>query len=353
MSGFGYSVLGFGAHPSRGDNTPNAFSFTDVTNQALNTAITSNTLTIAGMDDGTAISISSSGTGGTHLYQINSGSFTASAGTVDAGDTVTLKVTTAALYLGSTTLVSITIGSVTDVWSVITTAPAPALTSPTLAVGLYGQFAGTGGSPAMTVVAVNKDTAGTAVLAAGGATTNYLVTSGSSNLYQVLPATAMMIRISGTMTNHMYNPSEYVTEITLGTSVDPGLTPSTNNNLLATTSMVTSVDGRDVGPATNSQYADWDYNVSGITSNSQAISANMGAADAPSVSVLQVPASGLYGMFHQGHPAPSLIVAAGSGSPNLCVVQFTISIKVSSVSDGSILHNIVALDNCLVNWLPA
>jgi hypothetical protein len=354
MTGFGYGVLGFGAHTSRGDNTPNAFSFTDVTNQALNTAITSNTLTIAGMDDGTAISISSSGTGGTHLYQINSGSFTASAGTVNAGDTVTLKVTTAALYLRSTTLVSITIGSVTDVWSVITTAPAPAFASPTLGVGLYGQFASTGGSPSMTVVGENRNTgSSSAILAVSGAATNYLVAAGTTVNYVVPPATPMMVQISGTMTNHLYHPAEYRTTLALTASVDAGLTAGTgNHNALATATLVTAVDGRDAGPEVHKSIGSWDGSNSGITSNSQAITINiLPAADPSFVSVLTVPQSCEHAFFHSGHPAATSAGAAGS-TANYCIIKLHIDLNVSTLAGASI-HNVAILDNCLVNWLPA
>ncbi len=71
------------------DTTPDAFSFTDQTNLALNTAVTSNTITIGGINAASAISVS----GGS--YSINGGAFVTTAGTINNGNTVAVKVTTA------------------------------------------------------------------------------------------------------------------------------------------------------------------------------------------------------------------------------------------------------------------
>ena len=68
------------------------FSFTDQTGVSLNTLITSNTITVSGINAATAISI----TGG--AYSINDGGFTIAAGTVNNGNTVSVQQTSSSSY---------------------------------------------------------------------------------------------------------------------------------------------------------------------------------------------------------------------------------------------------------------
>jgi hypothetical protein len=103
------------------DTTPDAFSFTDQTNVALNTVATSSAITVSGINTASPISI----TGGT--YSINSGLYTADAGTVDNGDTVTVRLTSSASY-SQPESATLTIGGVSDTFTVTTLAdPAAAL----------------------------------------------------------------------------------------------------------------------------------------------------------------------------------------------------------------------------------
>jgi hypothetical protein len=99
------------------DTTPDAFSFTDQTDVALSTLTTSNTLTITGMDAGTAISVS----GGE--VSINSGAFTSTSTTINPSDTVQLRVTSSASN-STATNVTLTIGTESDIWTVTTVAGA-------------------------------------------------------------------------------------------------------------------------------------------------------------------------------------------------------------------------------------
>lgn len=101
------------------DTTPDAFSFTDVTNQALSTLLESNAITVAGINTATAISVS----GGE--YQINGGAWTAAAGTVTNGQTVKVRHTTSASNNTATNTV-LTIGGVADTFT-STTAGLPAV----------------------------------------------------------------------------------------------------------------------------------------------------------------------------------------------------------------------------------
>ncbi len=92
------------------DTTPDAFSFTDVTGQAVSTWVESNSITVAGITAATAISVS----GGE--YMIGSGSWTSAAGTVSNGQTVKVRHTTSASN-GTATNTVLTIGGVTDTFT--------------------------------------------------------------------------------------------------------------------------------------------------------------------------------------------------------------------------------------------
>jgi len=97
------------------DTTPNAFSFVDQSNVPLATTLTSNAITVTGIDAPTAISVS----GG--LYAINGGSYVATAGSVKNGDSITLRVISSNNYSTAINVV-LTIGGVSDTFSVTTQA---------------------------------------------------------------------------------------------------------------------------------------------------------------------------------------------------------------------------------------
>jgi len=95
------------------DTTPNAFSFTPQTNLAVSSVVTSNTVTISGINAATAISVS----GGS--YSINGGAFVTTSGTVSNGNIIAVRLTTAATA-GTTSAATLTIGSVTGSFSATT-----------------------------------------------------------------------------------------------------------------------------------------------------------------------------------------------------------------------------------------
>jgi subtilisin family serine protease/N-acetylneuraminic acid mutarotase len=95
------------------DTTPNSFTLTAQTGVALNTVITSNAITVSGINAVTPISI----TGGT--YSINSGTYTSDSGTVSNGDTVTVQQTSSGSY-ATTTTATLTIGGVSGAFNVTT-----------------------------------------------------------------------------------------------------------------------------------------------------------------------------------------------------------------------------------------
>jgi hypothetical protein len=97
------------------DTVPDNFSFIGQTGVALNTVITSNTITVSGIDAATPISI----TGGT--YSINGGPYTSVSGTVNNGDKVTVHLTSSGKYF-TTNTATLTIGGVSGTFSVTTKA---------------------------------------------------------------------------------------------------------------------------------------------------------------------------------------------------------------------------------------
>ena len=99
-------------HP---DTTPDPFTFNDRTGVARNTVITSNTITVTGLNAATPISI----VGGT--YSINYGPYTSADGTASNGSTVTVQQTSSGNY-STTTDATLTIGGISDTFSVTTEA---------------------------------------------------------------------------------------------------------------------------------------------------------------------------------------------------------------------------------------
>jgi serine protease len=97
------------------DTTPDAFSFTAQTGAALSAVVTSNTITVAGINAPSTISIA----GG--AYSVNGGAYMAAAGTVNNGDTVTVRQTASGSN-STTTTATLTIGGVNGAFSVTTVA---------------------------------------------------------------------------------------------------------------------------------------------------------------------------------------------------------------------------------------
>ena len=92
------------------DTTPDAFTFTDQTGVALSSVVTSNEITVAGINAPSAISV----TGG--KYSLNGGTYTTVAGTVNNGDKVKVQQTASASFATKVDTV-LTIGGVSDTFS--------------------------------------------------------------------------------------------------------------------------------------------------------------------------------------------------------------------------------------------
>ncbi len=99
------------------DGEPDSFAFTDRTDVELNTVVESDEITVTGIDADSAISI----TGGE--YSVDSGDYASTAGFVTEGQTVQVRQTSSSSY-STPTNATLTIGGVSDIFSV-TTIPDP------------------------------------------------------------------------------------------------------------------------------------------------------------------------------------------------------------------------------------
>ena len=96
---------GGGGTPTVDDSTPNTFSFATHSDSALASWIESAAITISGINIASPISIANG------EYRINSGGYTASAGTVVAGSTVTVRVMSPS-ELDQSTAATLTVGGI-------------------------------------------------------------------------------------------------------------------------------------------------------------------------------------------------------------------------------------------------
>jgi len=102
------------------DNTPTQFTFNDVTGASLSTVYTSNQITVGGLDNNDSATVSI--TGGT--YSKNGGAYTSSNGTAVNTDTFTVRQTSSSSY-GTAVNCTLTIGTISDTYTVTTGAAAP------------------------------------------------------------------------------------------------------------------------------------------------------------------------------------------------------------------------------------
>lgn len=108
--------------PTPSDTMPNAFAFTAQTDAARSSVVTSNAVTVSGIDAPAPISV----TGGE--YQIGSGSWTTANGTVTNGQSVRVRLTSSSSY-NTVATATLTVGGVSDAFSVTTLAE-PVVTPP-------------------------------------------------------------------------------------------------------------------------------------------------------------------------------------------------------------------------------
>ncbi|MEP2651221.1 MAG: BspA family leucine-rich repeat surface protein, partial [Paraglaciecola sp.] len=109
----GLSACGSSGETQDADNTPDIFTLEAQFDVALDTQVTSDNITISGIDSPATISIE----GG--LYSINGDEFSSQVSSVENGDTVTVQLTSAASFETSTSL-EVTIGDVSGTFEVTT-----------------------------------------------------------------------------------------------------------------------------------------------------------------------------------------------------------------------------------------
>lgn len=97
------------------DTTPNGFTFTDQVDVQPNTLITSNSVTITGINTGASVSVSGAGS---PQISIGGGAWVTS-GTINSGQTLAVRLTSSSTLLTARTA-TVDVGGVTDVWSVTT-----------------------------------------------------------------------------------------------------------------------------------------------------------------------------------------------------------------------------------------
>ncbi|WP_242632844.1 Ig-like domain-containing protein [Thiothrix fructosivorans] len=106
-AGSDYILKQFEVTVANVDTTPEPFPFTHQTGVALSALISSNEITVSGINTATAISV----TGG--KYSINGGAYVSTAGTVSNGDKVKVQHTSSASYATKTETV-VTIGGIAE-----------------------------------------------------------------------------------------------------------------------------------------------------------------------------------------------------------------------------------------------
>jgi hypothetical protein len=178
------------------DTTPAQFNFTDQTGVAVNTEITSDAVTITGINLPAAVTV----TGGT--YSVNGGDFTAVAGTVSSGNTVRLRHTSAAAA-STATNTTLTVSGVSDTFTSTTAAPVDTTPAPFSFTDQTGVTTSTViTSAAVTITGINSPAAvtiagGTYSINGGGFTAN-AGTISNGNTVQVRHTSAAT---AGTATN--------------------------------------------------------------------------------------------------------------------------------------------------------
>lgn len=100
------------------DPNPDPFTFTSVTDATLNGIYVSNSITIAGTNVPSDISVVSG------EYSINGGAFTSTPGTISLGDTLRLRRAASASYL-TTVTVTVTVGNYSTTFSITTIVEPP------------------------------------------------------------------------------------------------------------------------------------------------------------------------------------------------------------------------------------
>lgn len=108
------------------DVTPDQFTFVDVAAGSYSTTYESNAITVTGITSTASVTINTTGLSGLVGYSKNGAAYTTSSGTANAGDTFKVRLTTG-IAVDTAFTTTLTIGGVSDGFTVITSAYVPAL----------------------------------------------------------------------------------------------------------------------------------------------------------------------------------------------------------------------------------
>ncbi len=197
--------------------TPDPFTFTSQIGDALNTTETSNTITISGINTSTPVSIS----GGT--YSVNGGAYTSAAGTVNNGDTVTVRVNSSSSP-GTMVKATLTIGGVSGIFSVTTSGPSgPSGSNPINPISYTDTVPGAPTGASATAGNAQATVSFTAPGSNGGSViTLYTVTSNPGNI--TATGASSPITVTG-----LTNGVSYTFTVTATNSVGAGPASSPSN----------------------------------------------------------------------------------------------------------------------------
>ncbi|WP_086931516.1 hypothetical protein [Agarilytica rhodophyticola] len=164
------------------DTTPDAFTFTAATGAALSAVVTSNAITVAGIDNSAPISITDG------EYSIDSGTFTTSAGTVDDGQSVQVRRTSSST-VSTDVSTTLDIGGVTSTFTITTLADG---TDPQATIAFPPPVSMTEGTTVNIRGTASDDTSGVSSVMVNGVAATATGPNGTFDTWEIenLPLTA-------------------------------------------------------------------------------------------------------------------------------------------------------------------
>lgn len=294
------------------DDTPAAFSFTDVTNQAVNTVITSNTLTVTGIG-GNPTPVSVTGSGSPQI-SINGGAWVTS-GTILTGQTLRVRLTSAGTS-STARSATVTVGNTSDTWSV-TTIPQDSTPNAFDFTNLTNQlFSTLVTSNVVTITGIGPDPVSVSI--SGGGSPQFSVAGGAWVT-------------SGTITNGQTLQLRMTTSPSSNTTLTATVTVGTVSDAWATTTQVqdntpntfafTDVTGQQLAAVITSNA----LTISGI--GPAPVSVSVSGAGSPQVSI-NGGAWGTSGTISNGQTLAVRLTSAGTSN-----TARTATITVGTVSD--------------------
>jgi predicted small lipoprotein YifL len=227
--------------PDAPTNTmPDVFSFTAQTNVTPNTVVTSNSITVSGINTATQISI----IGGE--YSIDGGAYTSAVGMVTNGQMVTVRQTSSVNF-GTMTNAVLTIGGISGIFSVTTI-----VTTTTTTISAPAVTYGANGSVTVTVSSVAGIPGGNVLLSVdgtlilqplSGGSTNFTISRPDAGNHTLSATYIAQGYYQGSSASGTLNVGQAVTTTTISTAA---VTYGTNGSVTVTVSSVAGIPGGSV-----------------------------------------------------------------------------------------------------------